>query len=86
MGLGVVGCCFKPWRCVGSACNRNIGGAERCRVGRKVGLGGAAQKRVELADRKRVGYLNIQHKHAPIIEKWTQVNDYVGKRPSMDTI
>lgn len=39
VGLGVAGCCFKPWGCVGSACNRKIGGAERCRVGRKVGLG-----------------------------------------------
>ena len=41
MLLGVVGCCFVRRGCVGSACNHNLGGAGPCRVGRKVGLGGA---------------------------------------------
>ena len=60
VGLGVAGCCFEPWRCVGSACNHRIGGAVGCRVGGKVGLGGAAKQRVELVDRIYCDGLNNQ--------------------------
>ena len=46
--LSVAGCCFRRWRCVGSACNHKIGGAVECRVGERWGWGGAAPHRVEL--------------------------------------
>ena len=40
-GWEVAGCRFGRRGCVGSACNHSLGGAGPCRVGRKVGLGGA---------------------------------------------
>ena len=40
-GWEVAGCCFRQRGCVGSACSHNLGGARPCRVGGKVGLGGA---------------------------------------------
>ena len=48
-GWGVAGCCFEPWRCVGSACNRKVGGAVGCRVGKGWGWEVLHVIRVELA-------------------------------------